>query len=275
MSLLTKAAKGVAYGDVSNAAVRNILAEISNKVYGRFTEQEMIDTLDYFDWKCPYTGKDLRNAIKNGTGGYVTDHIYPQNKEYCGLNVKGNLVIVDKAANGEKGTKSIKEFFNNEKSNVLRGVDKETREARLKKIEDFKKACGYDPEDMRKKLMPLLEKRYSEIRVEQEKSIADAISATGMKELVAKTSTLPSKTRRNRTLPDIVLFPENECDFKQELLKKKSATFILTYDSGAVKTSTWNAEKFNSDSNLKNNIHSRPFWRNKDKDGLIRVEVRI
>lgn len=275
MTLLTKVAKGVAYGDVSNVAVRNILTEISNKVYGKFTEQEMIDTLDYFDWKCPYTGKDLKYAIENGTGEYATDHIYPQNKEYCGLNVKGNLVIVDKAANTEKGRKSVKEFLFDEKSNVLKGVDKETREARLRKIENFQKACGYDPEDMRKKLIPLLEKRYAEIREEQEKSIADAISATGMKMLVAKTPILSNKRKRKKILPDIVLHPENECDFKQELLKKKSATFILTYNSGAVKTSTWKAENFSKESNLMANIQSRPFWRNKDKEGLIRVEVRI
>jgi hypothetical protein len=60
MSRLTKVAKGIAYGDVSNIAVRNILTEISKSINGNFTEQEMYDTLDFFDWKCPYTGKDLR-----------------------------------------------------------------------------------------------------------------------------------------------------------------------------------------------------------------------
>ena len=57
MGLLTKVATGVAFGDVSNQAIRNILTEISKSIGGKFTDQDMKDTLDYFDWKCPYTGK--------------------------------------------------------------------------------------------------------------------------------------------------------------------------------------------------------------------------
>ena len=45
MKLLTKVAKGVAFGDVSNQAVRNILTELSKKLYGGITEQEMYDTI--------------------------------------------------------------------------------------------------------------------------------------------------------------------------------------------------------------------------------------
>ena len=45
MGLLTKVAKGVAYGDVSNISVRNVLTEISKRVGGKFTEQEMYDTM--------------------------------------------------------------------------------------------------------------------------------------------------------------------------------------------------------------------------------------
>ena len=107
MSRLTKVAKGIAYGDVSNIAVRNILTEISKSINGNFTEQEMYDTLDFFDWKCPYTGKDLRPLIENDLGGYATDHVYPQNKEWCGLNVKGNLIIVDKEANKVRGEERV------------------------------------------------------------------------------------------------------------------------------------------------------------------------
>ena len=45
MGLLTKVASGVAYGDVSNQAIRNILTEISKCVGGKFTEHEMEETL--------------------------------------------------------------------------------------------------------------------------------------------------------------------------------------------------------------------------------------
>jgi hypothetical protein len=101
----------VAFGDVSNQSIRNILTEISKSIGGRFTEQEMYDTLDFFDWKCPYTGKDLRPLIEGNLGGYATDHIYPQNKEWCGLNVKGNLIIVDRAANDKKTQSRRRDIF--------------------------------------------------------------------------------------------------------------------------------------------------------------------
>ena len=111
MSLLTKVVTGVTFGDVSNQAIRNILTEISKSICGKFTEQDMEDTLDYFDWKCPYTGRDLRQSIEKKDGSYAADHIYPQNKEWCGLNVKGNLIIVDKKANTQKHNKDIETFF--------------------------------------------------------------------------------------------------------------------------------------------------------------------
>ena len=37
---LTKVAKGIAFGDVSNYAVRNVLTEISRQLYGEFTKNK-------------------------------------------------------------------------------------------------------------------------------------------------------------------------------------------------------------------------------------------
>ena len=174
MKLLTKVASGVAYGDVSNQGIRNILTEISKKMGGKFTEQEMQDTLDHFGWKCPYTGRDLRNSIMTNDGSYATDHIYPQNKEWCGLNVKGNLVIVDRKANSKKRDMDIKTFMLTD-TEVLGNLDMETRKNRLKKIEDFQKECGYDPEQIRTQISPILKARYDEIRSEQENFIDTAL----------------------------------------------------------------------------------------------------
>ena len=70
MSILTKVAKGVAFGDVSNQSVRNILTETSKQIGGKFTEQEVYDTLDFFDWKCPY-GKVKQRFLK----AYVLSHL--------------------------------------------------------------------------------------------------------------------------------------------------------------------------------------------------------
>ena len=176
MSILTKVAKGVAFGDVSTQSIRNILTEISKSIGGRFTEQEMYDTLDFFDWKCPYTGKDLRPLIEGNLGGYATDHIYQQNKEWCGLNVKGNLIIVDRAANDKKHNKDVETFLLNDQE-VLGNLDEQTRKARLEKIKEFQKLCGYDPEQIRSIVSPLMQARYDEVRTEQERYISDALDA--------------------------------------------------------------------------------------------------
>ncbi len=272
-SLLTKVARGIAFGDVSNASVRNILTEISKRVYGGITEQELHDTMDFFDWKCPYTGKDLKAAVKQGLGGHATDHIDPQNRECCGLNVKGNLVIVDKAANSEKGNKTVEEFFGNKNSKVLAGVDAQTREARLKKIREFQKICGYDPIELKKTLSPLLKQYYDNVRAEQEKRIEDALKTARLTPLAVQKKAVKVRSGKKQALPAIVFSPADEAAFKKELLIRKKATFVLTYDSGAVKESPWKADNMNESSNLRGNIQSRPFWRNKNKEGLVKVEV--
>lgn len=278
MDLLTKVAKGVAYGDVSNQATRNILTEISKIISGSFTEQEMYDTLDYFNWKCPYTDKDLRPLIENNLGGYATDHIYPQNKEWCGLNVKGNLIIVDKEANSKKHNKDVETFLLTD-TTVLGNLDIHTRQNRLQKIKDFQNECGYVPEQIRDVVKPLLKTRYDEIRTEQEKCINEVMDALESINIhaIAKNSlsTSMSKSIKKKTIPEIVFLPTDEEDFKNALLKTRKARFVLTYESGAEKTSLWKADSLDSNSNLRANIQSRPFWRNKNKDGLIKVEVFI
>ena len=54
-----------------------------------------------------------------------------------------------------------------------------------------------------------------------------------------------------------------------------SAIFLFPYDSGHIKETAWNAESFDITSNLRGNIQSRPFWRNKNKEGLVKVEVIV
>ena len=278
VKLLTKVAKGVAFGDVSNVSVRNILTEISKKIGGRITEQDMHDALDYFDWKCPYTGRDLRESIENHDGSYVTDHIYPQNKESCGLNVKGNLVIVDKKANSAKGSDDIESFLL-KNTKFFGDLDAETRKDRLAKIKAFQSECGYDPERVRDAVSSLMQRRYAEAKEAQEKWIADSMASLegigihAISTPAPKSVSTSAKARKNQ--PELVFFPTDEARFKEELLTKKKAYFVLTYDDGAVKTSPWRADTFSVDSNLRANIQSRPFWRNKAKEGLVKVEVHI
>ena len=283
-SLLTKVAKGVAFGDVSNVAVRNILTEISKAIQGNFTEQEIRDTLDRFGWRCPYTGKDLRPLIENDLGGYATDHIYPQNKVWCGLNVKGNLIMVDKTANARKRDLDVETFLLTD-TKVITDIDElgRTRQERLDLIKAFQASCGYDPHKIRQVVSGLLVQRYEALRKEQERNIEDALAAlqcVGINPLAQysaqATCVLPvPTTRASKTTTSLIFYPANETQFKQELLRKKKARFVLTYDTGAVKESFWDASDFDASSNLKRNIQSRPFWRKKQQEGLLKVEVYI
>ena len=172
---LTKVASGIAFGDVSNASIRNILTEISKLLYGKFTIKQLKETLDYFDWKCPYTGKDLRNVIENGESGYATDHIYPQNKDFCGLNVKGNLVIVDSEANKKKHDTDFETFMRDRRFDDLLGDSMVERERRIEKIKRFQQDCNYNPELIKSIVSPMLTARYEAVRDEQERTISDVI----------------------------------------------------------------------------------------------------
>lgn len=184
MKIRTKAARGIEFGDVSNSAVRNILNEISKQVYGKITKEDIVSILEYFDWKCPYTGRDLRDDIEQGINSYETDHIVPQNRDGCGLNIKGNLIIVDKKANSKKSKRTVEEFllFDEE---ILKGVAEPVRKARLQKIRDYQADNGYNPDAISKALAPYLNKIYDDVRAEQEKRVDEAIKLAGLTKLIS------------------------------------------------------------------------------------------
>ena len=73
--------------------------------------------------------------------------------------------------------------------------------------------------------------------------------------------------------PEIKFFPVGEEEFKNELLNKKRARFLLTYETGVVKESIWKADSFDVKSNLRGNIQSRPFWRKELQRGLLRSRL--
>ncbi|MBQ6730677.1 MAG: hypothetical protein IJR08_02080 [Bacilli bacterium] len=271
MSKLPKSARGTEPGDASNIVIRNILTGISRKVFGKFTQADIEETLRYFDYKCPYTDRDLRQDIEKGEN-YAIDHIVPQNKECCGLNVMGNLVYADKIANQKKSSKTVEDFLLNDNT-VLAGVSQAERQRRLNKIKQFQKDCGYNPDQIRNAISPYLFSIYDEVGVEQEKRIDKAIGLAGL--TPAPQNVVTKKKNSSKNQPEIVLNPSSIEDFKKELLVKKEANIILTYETGNPKMLKWKANNFNADSDLLNNIKSRPFWRTKNKDGLIKVEIRL
>lgn len=272
---VTKAARGFEFGDVSNISLRNILTGISRKIYGKVTKQDMLDSLDFFDGKCPYTGKELRTAIENGSGGYAVDHIIPQSKEHCGLNIRGNLVYADAEANNKKKDMTAEDFLMNDQT-VLAGVSTAERKARLEKIQEFQRINKYDPELIRRTVSPYLTKLYDEIRVEQESRIDEAVQLTGLPVLTPiQKSYVSGNTKKNSQDVPVILIPSNPDDFKEELLKKKTANITLTYADGSVHYSVWKANNFDQSSNVMGNIKSRPFWRTRKTEGLVEVKIEI
>lgn len=226
----------------------------------------------------PVYRQGFETADRSQSGGYVTDHIYPQNKEWCGLNVKGNLVLVDKAANASKGNQDIETFLMKD-TKVLQDLDAigRTRKERLEKIQAFQAQCGYDPQRVLDTVKPLMQARYDEIRKEQEQGVREALGAldtVGIHAITSDNGALMKSAPKN-CAAELVFHPGDEAQFKKELLRKKKAHFVLTYASGAIKTSAWNVDRFDAHSNLRANIQSRPFWRNRSTEGLVKVEVLI
>ncbi len=286
MSLLTSVARGVAFGDVSNQAIRNILTEISKTLKGNFKSEDMEETLDYFGWKCPYTGRDLRPDILNKTGNYATDHIYPQNREWCGLNVKGNLIIVDKKANQAKRDQDVETFLLGDQK-VLGGLSMNTRLKRLQDIKDFQKKCGYDPDEIRAVIRPIILTRYNELRTEQETQIKNAL---GMLALAGIHPTVPQTPPAKTASPakgasaspsgkkaspvECTFLPADIDDFKDLFLKKGAAVVHITYTDGHTESRLWKRERLTASSDLKGNLRSKNWYRdNKDRMEKIVCEV--
>lgn len=265
---LSKVAKGIAYGDVSNATVRNILTQIGEQVYGKFTLQDLEETVNYFGGRCPYTGEVLADIE------VATDHIVPQNREYCGLNIKGNLVYVSKKANAAKSGDTVEDFLLND-TKVLGSTPMSVRQERLQKIKEFQKDCGYNPDEIKSKISSELTRIYAEVRLEQEKRISELIDLAGLPRLTPVDNTTVVRTSSGKIKTELLFYPSDLETFKTELLTKKKAEIKLYYESGKEEVKQWDASSFSEDSNLKVNIQSKTFWRSRISSGLIKVEVRV
>lgn len=154
--------------DVANIAIRNILTMLS--IYkGEITATEMDKTNKFFNYECPYTGKDISKAIANRLAGIpdssiAIDHIVPQNRDFCGLNIYGNLVWTDSAANNRKGgKKDYKQFLLTDKTIASTATPAEIQ-ARIDKIEAFQRYSGYDSLNIAKTISPLLKQYYEDIQ---------------------------------------------------------------------------------------------------------------
>lgn len=150
----SKSVSGFHDSNVANAAIRNVLSELSKE---KPDAEYFMESITFFENKCPYTGEPFKSL-----DDIQIDHIVPANKEYCGLSVKGNLVFVTKSANYRKGTKDYKKFING-----LDGVEKSEKTKRINKIKAFQRKYHYNPDEVARKLKKELKDYYEEIKNKQ------------------------------------------------------------------------------------------------------------
>ena len=95
-------------GDAANIFVRCMLSDISD-LFGGFSKEDLERTVEYFDYKCPYTGEDI--SVEYKTGKWVLDHLIPHNRESVGLNLYGNIIVTTRTTNSAKAAKSFEDFI--------------------------------------------------------------------------------------------------------------------------------------------------------------------
>lgn len=122
-------------GDAANIFVRCMLSDISD-LLGGFSREDLERTVEYFDYKCPYTGEDI--SVEYRTNKWVLDHLIPHNRESVGLNLYGNIIVTTKNTNAAKAAKNFEDFIRFETNGTP-----EEKELRIKKIRNFQKESGY------------------------------------------------------------------------------------------------------------------------------------
>lgn len=144
-------------GDAANIFVRCMLSDISDILSG-FSNEELEKTVEYFDYKCPYTGEDI--SVEYKSKKWVLDHLIPHNRESIGLNLYGNIIVTTKETNAKKSAKSFEDFIRYE----TKGTEEE-KEKRIKKIRQFQQDAGYFEKVKNvDELKELCKKSYDEIQ---------------------------------------------------------------------------------------------------------------
>lgn len=153
-------------GDAANIFVRCMLSDISD-LLGGFSKEDLERTVEFFDYKCPYTGEDI--SVEYKTEKWVLDHLIPHNRESAGLNLYGNIIVTTKKTNAAKAAKSFEDFIRFE----TKGTEEE-RERRIQKIRDFQKKSGYfDKVKNIGEIKELCRKEYDSIQKKLHEHISD------------------------------------------------------------------------------------------------------
>ena len=105
------------------------MSDVSD-LLGGFSPDDLNKTVEYFDYKCPYTGEAI--SVEWNAKKYVLDHLIPHNRESVGLHLFGNIIITTRKINARKATKLFKDFIRC----GTKGTDEE-KNARIQKIRNF------------------------------------------------------------------------------------------------------------------------------------------
>lgn len=260
-------------GDVANAYVRCLLADIGAEL-GGFSPEDWKRTLEYFDYKCAYTGNPV--TFENA----VMDHVIPHNRENCGLHVFGNIIPSTDEANSAKSSKDYAEFLLSD-DNVLKDLSLKDRQDKIEKIRSFLDKEYMDKHKLIADLGVSLLDEYQEIKrmCETKKGYFQSkLSSSKLnksEELFVNKATLLNE---EETL-SIEFDPPSLIEFKKELLKNKVAYITEYYfdNNKEPLTKKWVADSLTEKSNIIGNIRSRREYRKNEfvKNGIERLRVTI
>ena len=130
-------------GDAANVFIRVILSDASS-ILGGLTEEQWEETLAFFGHRCAYSG----TPFKKGSIKIEHGHPIPQNREWCGLHLYGNVVPATPDAIQLKGGKHYAEFLGDGGVRNLKRkqrIDQFLRESgylgKVKMLGDLRKYC--------------------------------------------------------------------------------------------------------------------------------------
>ena len=105
------------------------MSDVSD-LLGGFSPDDLNKTVEYFDYKCPYTGEAI--SVEWNAKKYVLDHLIPHNRESVGLYLFGNIIITTREITARKAVKSFEDFIR-----FCAKVTDEEKNARIQKIRNF------------------------------------------------------------------------------------------------------------------------------------------
>ena len=238
-------------GDAANSFVRVVLSD-AGELLGGLSEDEWQRTLAFFDHRCAYTGETLGAEV-------VRDHAVPVNRTHCGLHLYGNVLPTTRAANSEKGGRHWREFVEDPQraAHIEAFISQSEYEEKAKRLGGLQAYC--------ETMYRVVDGMCRTAKV----VLAERLEASGAGETPAAQS-----ERRNRGGLALTFVPDGpETAFKQRLLRKREAWFLITYRDGNEERRRWSAPNMSEQSGVVNNVRSR--FRNWREMGIASVAVSI